>query len=134
MSDRSFDWSQLIKVADELAKRTEEPYLRTAVGRAYYYAFHLARKRLTDNQFSMGQGGDSHRLIWEKFEGSPDPRCQRLGVAAKFLKERRQRADYEANYPRIEEEVALVIERARKFAQDLAELPANLPRNTGLKA
>jgi uncharacterized protein (UPF0332 family) len=133
MAGRSFDWHQYYNLADELSKRPEESCLRTAIGRAYYYAFHLARKRIIDNRFFISPGADSHKQVWEKFEGSADHRRRSLGVLAKFLKEKRQRADYEPIYSRIEDDVPIVLERAKTFANDLAQLDYDLPRNTGVK-
>jgi uncharacterized protein (UPF0332 family) len=133
MPTRSFDWSQFLEVSEELGKRPEESYLRTAIGRAYYYVFHLARKRLIENRFFIIQGGDSHKQVWEKFDTSPDSQCRRLAATAKYLKERRQRADYDASYPRIEDDIPIVIERAKKFAKELASLRPDLPRNLGVR-
>ena len=133
MPVRWFEWEQLLDVAEDLAQRIEEPYLRTAIGRAYYYVFHLARRRLLANSFYFSLGGDSHRQVWEKFSGSPDNQCKLLALTANFLKERRIKADYEANYARIEEDIPLVIEKAKKFAAQLAQLNPQLPRNTGIK-
>ncbi len=100
---------------------------------AYYYVFHLARRRLTENRFSINKGVDSHKQVWEKFDSSPDNQCRRLAVMAKFLKERRQRADYEASYPRIEEDIPIVIEQAKKFAEEISRLQPDLPRNLGVR-
>ncbi len=47
----SFAWDQFLSIAEELAQRTEEAYLRTAIGRAYYYTLHLAHRRLVANGF-----------------------------------------------------------------------------------
>jgi hypothetical protein len=98
MAERYFDRYQYYELADELSKRAEESCPRITIGRAYYYAFHLARKRITDNRFFVSAGAASHKQVWEKFEGSPDNRCRSLGALAKFLKEKRQRADYDPTY------------------------------------
>ena len=124
---------KLLEVAEDLAKRSEEPYLRTAIGRVSYYVFHLARQRLVVNSFYFSSGADSHKQVWEKFSGSPDNRCKLLAATANFLKERRIKADYEALYARIEEDIPLVIEKAKNFAEKLAQLNPELPRNTGVR-
>ncbi len=85
MATKPFDWPDYFTLADELSKRTEEHCQRTAVSRAYYYIFHLARQRIINNRFPISRQGDSHRQIWEKFENDPDPRCQKLYTIAKKI-------------------------------------------------
>lgn len=133
MPSQSFGFEKLLEVAEELARRSEEQYLRTAVGRAYYYIFHLARQRLKENRFPLIKGADSHRQVWEKFSGSPDSRCRLLGETGSVLKEKRVMADYEQSYPRIEEDASIVVDMAKRFAKQLSQLKADLPRNMGVK-
>jgi hypothetical protein len=61
MATEPFDWSEYQKLADELARRPEESCLRTAIGRAYYYVFHLAKKRVEANGFYIIRGADTHK-------------------------------------------------------------------------
>lgn len=46
----NFDWEEYFNLAKELAGTTEEAKLRSAVSRAYYSAFCLARNYLRDIQ------------------------------------------------------------------------------------
>jgi hypothetical protein len=128
-----FDWPDFLTLADELAKRTEESCLRTAISRAYYYAYHLGRQRIIDNEFQIVPGGDSHKQVWEKFEGSPDWECKKLALLAGLLKDKRQRADYDKVFPRIVDEFPTVLDMARKFATDLGRLNSRLPVNRGVR-
>jgi len=77
--------------------------------------------------------GDSHKQVWEKFDNSPDASCKRLRETGNFLKEKRVTADYRPNYPRIQEDLPLLIEKANEFAKKLSELDPKLPRNTGVQ-
>ncbi|MEG4171823.1 MULTISPECIES: hypothetical protein [unclassified Microcoleus] len=45
-----FDWEEYFNLAKELAETTEEAKLRSAVSRAYYSVFCLARNYLRDIQ------------------------------------------------------------------------------------
>ena len=126
-----FDWPDFLKLADELSARSEESCLRTAIGRAYYYAYHLARQRVLDNGFIIMRGGDSHKQVWEKFGNSPEPACKKLYGLATRLKDKRQQADYDKHYPRIQDEFPAILELARKFAADLSTLPLRHPVNSG---
>lgn len=129
-----FDWPDFLTLADELAKRAEESCLRTAISRAYYYAYHLGRQRIIDNQFPMVPGGDSHKQVWEKFEVSPDWDCKKLALLAGKLKDKRQRADYDKVFPRIADEFPTVLDMARNFATDLGRLNQRLPVNRGIRS
>jgi len=127
MATDPFDWPDFLLLADELSARPEESCLRTAIGRAYYYAYHLARQRVLANGFDISRGGDTHKQIWEKFGNSPEPACKKLYARATTLKEKRQRADYEKHYARIQDEFPAVLDLARKFATELSALPARHP-------
>lgn len=128
-----FDWPDFLTLAEELSARPEEYCLRTAIGRAYYYAYHLARQRVLDNRFTIAPGGDSHKQVWEKFGNSPEPACKKLHSWGMKLKDKRQRADYEKHYARIQDEFPTVLDLARKFAAELSALPARLPVNAGVR-
>ncbi len=132
MSTQSFDWSDYFTLANELSKRPEEYCLRTAISRAYYYIYHLARQRIIDNRFPFARHGDTHKQVWEKFESDPDPSCQKLYTLAKRIHDKRKQADYDIPYPRIAGEFPAVIELAQRFAQDLNRLDRRLPVNRGI--
>lgn len=133
MATDPFDWPDFLTLAEELSVRREEYCLRTAIGRAYYYAYHLARQRVLDNQFTIALGGDSHKQVWEKFGNSPEPACRKLHGLAIRLKDKRQRADYDKHYSRIQDEFPTVLDLARRFATELSTLPARHPVNTGIR-
>ncbi len=133
MPDPQFDWSEYLKIADELSKRPEEACHRTAISRAYYAIFHLARMRIIENRFYISQGQDSHKQIWEKFD-NPDKSCRKLYDMALRLKGKRQMADYDDVYPRISEDAPAVISQAKTFAEGLSQLDKRLPANHGIKA
>lgn len=130
----AFEWRDYLTLADELSRREGEACLRTAISRSYYYIYHLARQRLHDNQFIIIRGEGTHKQVWEKFENDADFRCKKLYELAKVLHDKRNRADYELPYARIGSEFPAILERARRFAEDLAALDKRLPVNRGVKA
>jgi uncharacterized protein (UPF0332 family) len=134
MATAPFSWANYLTLATELSERAEEHCLRTAISRAYYYVFHLARQRVEDNEFYIAKGENSHRQVWEKFERDPDVRCQKLYIKARQIQDKRKRADYDLTYPKIEAEFPALIDLAKKFAQDLDALDKRLPANTGIKS
>ena len=128
-----FSWSDYLLLAEELGKRADEASLRTALSRAYYYVYHLALKRAKANNFKAIPGGGDHIQLWRLFNGSPEPACQKLAQIAERLKEKRQRADYEPNFIRIEEEVPELLAEARDFAARLDKLPARYPNPASVR-
>src|SRR5271166_981735 len=127
MVSQPFDWSEYFKLADELAKRTDEAALRSALSRAYYYVYHLALRRALDNGFTTKSGEGTHTQMWRNFSGSPEPDCRKLAEIAGRLKEKRERADYNQIYVRINEEIPEMLADAQDFADRLQRLNPRLP-------
>jgi hypothetical protein len=127
MADPSFDWSEYLKLAQELGVRKEEACLRSSLSRAYYYVYNLALTRAEQNGFISVQGESTHGQLWRLFSRSPEPECINLGQIALRLKEKRARADYKPVYRRIEEDVAPVLADVQDFAARLGRLAPRHP-------
>jgi hypothetical protein len=127
MADQTFDWSEYLKLAQELASRKEEACLRSSLSRAYYYVYNLALTRAERNGFISVQGESTHGQLWRLFSQSPEPECINLGQIALRLKEKREKADYKPVYRRIEEEVPQVLAEAQDFAARLGRLAPRHP-------
>jgi hypothetical protein len=128
MAAQPFDWSEYLRLAEELAARQDEASIRSALSRAYYYVYHLALERAQDNGFTTlpGEGG-SHKQLWRNYSGSPVPECQTLAEIAARLKEKRERADYRQIYSRIADDVPGMLADAREFASRLRRLNPRFP-------
>jgi hypothetical protein len=134
MTAAPFDWSQYLLLAEELGRRPDdEASLRSAISRAYYYIYHLALKRAEANAYRPLVGEAKHAQLWRVFSGSPEPACQRLAVIAGRLKEKRERADYENHFARIDEEVPAVLADARTFATVLSTIDPRHPNPTSMR-
>jgi uncharacterized protein (UPF0332 family) len=127
MATAAFDWSQYFQLAEELAKRTEESALRSALSRAYYYVYHLALQRAQANGFTALSGEGTHKQLWRTFNGSPEPDCRKLAEIASRLKEKRERADYEDNYRRLADEVPEVLADAQRLCNSVAAVESTSP-------
>ena len=133
MSIQPFDWKTYFQLAQELGARTEEACLRSCISRAYYYVYNIALIRAKKNLFNTIQGESTHAQLWRIYSASPDPECSRLGQIALRLKEKRQRADYEGIYRRIEEEVPAVLREAQDFAARLERLESRFPNPSSVR-
>lgn len=125
--DEPFDWSGYLSLAEELGDRPDRASLRSAISRTYYYVYHLGLKRAEDNGFKALRGEATHSQLWRLFDASPEPACKTIGRIAGRLKGKRQRADYDTYYPRLDEEVLGVIADARDFVSRLDRLPFRFP-------
>ena len=134
MATQPFDWSQYFNLAEELAKRSDEAALRSALSRAYYFVFHLALKRAQTNGFRPVGGEGTHKQLWRNFGDSPDPDCQKLAHIAARLKEKRERADYEDYYLRLADEIPVVLADAKDFEIRLQSLNSRHPSPTSVRS
>ncbi len=132
MAAAPFDWSKYLELAGELGKRADEASLRSAISRAYYYVYHLALKRARANDFTFVTGG-MHGQLWRVFSESPEPDCRKLGAIAGRLQSRRQRADYEPIFARVDEEIPGTLADAQDFEALLVKLPARHPNPKAMR-
>ncbi|MBW4687035.1 MAG: HEPN domain-containing protein [Komarekiella atlantica HA4396-MV6] len=101
----SFDWSEYLNVAKELAgvattPANQEAKCRAAISRAYCAAFITARNYLREQEgISIPKTSDAHRYVSDQFELSSD--LMRKSVAKKLARLRgfRRQADYVDNFP-----------------------------------
>jgi len=97
----SFDWSEYLGLAKELAGQavspaSQEAKLRAAISRAYYAAFCKARNHLRDNEgHVIPLGGEAHAYIRDQFKNSPDQLRSQIGHNLDRLRRHRNRVDYD---------------------------------------
>jgi uncharacterized protein (UPF0332 family) len=129
MASAPFDWNNYFQLADELAKRSEEAALRTAISRAYYYVYHLALKRATSNSYAFNKdaGEGMHMQLWRVFDASPEPDSRRLFQIGVRMKDMRERADYKPSFARISDAISAILSDAKEFEATLNRLPARHP-------
>lgn len=117
----SFQWEAYLELAQQLAPAPAAPpgpaappdppappdpseaALRTAVSRAYYSAYHLARAYVERNNLASVGRQDSHKAVWDalgRSGGPPRPRQERAIKSKGFtLRDARNDADYEGDRP-----------------------------------
>jgi hypothetical protein len=88
-SPNSFDSALFLDLARELAERSDEAALRTAVGRAYYAAFLIAKQRTM-----VVQKEGVHDEVRSRVRNRP-PRGKHLADQLRELFQLRNVADYE---------------------------------------
>jgi uncharacterized protein (UPF0332 family) len=96
----SFDWSGYLILAQELASAStnssiKEAYLRSAISRAYYAAFCIARNHLIyKDKHSIPNSQNVHWYVVDKFENSGDTTRETIGQFLRHLRSTRNIIDY----------------------------------------
>jgi uncharacterized protein (UPF0332 family) len=84
-----------LEVANELVTGIREADWRSAVGRAYYAAFHVARNLFQLCGFYVPRGEQAHAYLWLRLTNSGHPDVQNAGFDLNHLRKMRNRADYD---------------------------------------
>lgn len=124
----SFDWSQYLNVAKELAGQAtipanQEAKLRAAISRAYYAAFIEARNHLRDKEgHSMPKTSDAHLYVSQQFELSADSIRRTLGEGLVRLRMYRRQADYVDKFPGLNGITLIAIQLSEEIITTLNSL------------
>lgn len=119
-----FDWSQYLALAEELAEQKDnEAALRSAVSRAYYAAFCLAREHLLNTNMLFRSRPRrprlSHQTVWLTYRRDVD---RRIGIDGNRLRELRNLVDYEDVVPNLDNAVRSALSTSRRILASLHEL------------
>ena len=92
----SFDWKGYLTVADDLLYHTEEHYCRSAISRAYYAVFCIARnkKGLKDYSPPDENSPGVHKKVILEYKNSTERVEQKVGNNLDKLRRSRNLADY----------------------------------------
>lgn len=123
-----FDWTNFLALAEELSGRADEASKRSAISRAYYYAFNLAFARAEATAGAVTGGEGSHAWCWNKYASTDDPGCRRIWLLGDRMKRSRIKADYRKDdIPRLDEVVQRTLEEAREVQVMIANLHEGFP-------
>jgi len=87
------DWNGFLALANELAARDDMASKRTAISRAYYCAYHIARQPLAADGVMVSEGGQGHHLVWSELQRKGRARAK-IGDNGLKLHKLRIQADY----------------------------------------
>ena len=118
MNERDF-----LILAAALARGATEADWRTAVGRAYYTAFHVARRWLEDAGFAVPRADRAHAYLSLRLQNCGDASVEHAGGDLNILRQVRNHADYDLHRPftrgiadsrvRMAEQILRVLDAAR---------------------
>ena len=89
-----FSWHSLLVLAEVLAQRGDEASTRDAISRAYYCAFHLARRLLVIDGIAAPDQRSVHVFVWMTLRAQGKAR-RRIGIDGMRLRSLRCEADYD---------------------------------------
>jgi uncharacterized protein (UPF0332 family) len=89
------NWRDFLPLATRLAAETTEADWRTAVSRAYYGAFHVARRLFADLKFSVPRADRAHQYLVFRLCNSGEAAVEQAGRDLDTLRRLRNRADYD---------------------------------------
>jgi uncharacterized protein (UPF0332 family) len=88
-----------LPLARSLSNQGTEPARRSAVSRAYYAAFHVARDWLESLGFVVPSADTCHKYLCLRLQNCGDPAVLRAGAKLDALRSVRNRADYDMAFP-----------------------------------
>jgi len=124
----SFDWTEYLNLAQDLAGQkvappTKEAKSRSAISRAYYAAFCKARNHLRDKEGCLIPcTGDAHRIVRDTFKDSPDSRRKKIGVNLNRLREDRRKADYDDSMKSLPDITRIALIKSDQIVTELDRL------------
>jgi uncharacterized protein (UPF0332 family) len=89
------NWRDFLPLASRLAGGTTEAEWRSAVSRAYYTAFHVARNLLSDLKFTVPRAERAHQYLVFRLGNSGEAAVEQAGRDLETLRRLRNRADYD---------------------------------------
>lgn len=117
------DPKDFLRVANDLAESDEAAELRSAVSRAYYAAFHVARKLLVDMGFEIAKGPAAHGDICKYLGNAANSTVVHAGSNIGDLRGWRNQADYEIDLAKHENsrEVQKMVVITEQIIEDLEQ-------------
>jgi uncharacterized protein (UPF0332 family) len=123
----AFDWREYKTLAVKLSGVGDEASKRSAISRGYYFAYHLALARAMANQYLPTTYQSVHKQLWTYYENASNLECRRVALIGKRMKRKRGKADYDDDYPRLDDEVISILSDATQCETILSALPAGVP-------
>ena len=115
------DSTNFLIQAFSLVKVKEPEYIRSAISRAYYAAFHIGRKQLLQMGYKIYKNSVGHQQISSHLNNSGIIEIERISQQLNDARADRNKADYDLDDTSIEDSNtgALKVKRAERIVQTL---------------
>jgi uncharacterized protein (UPF0332 family) len=114
------DPREFLRLAEILVQGTTEVEWRSALSRAYYAAFHVARQLLMQCGFTVPRADRAHAYLWLRLTHAGDADVQDAGSDLNGLRSDRNIADYDLGRPLLQVMAANQVYTAREIIRRLA--------------
>jgi uncharacterized protein (UPF0332 family) len=114
-----------LDVADELSDGEGEAHWRSAVSRAYYAAFHVARRLLIELGFVPPRSEQVHAYLCRRLNNSNHAEVTRSARRLERLRDLRNAADYDVDLPFDDDSLSEAISKALDVIGLLEEVVGN---------
>ncbi len=113
------NWRDFLPLATRLAAGTTEADWRTAISRAYYAAFHIARHLFAALNFKVPRADRAHQYLVFRLSNSGEPAAEQAGRDLETLRRLRNRADYDETPAPTQAQAAAAVQTAEGIIQAL---------------
>jgi uncharacterized protein (UPF0332 family) len=113
------DARDFLAQAERWIQETDEAHWRSAVSRAYYAAFHVARDLFRDLGFQVPRAGIAHAYLSMRLSNSGDITIQAAGSDLNRLLTGRNQADYDIHRMLTQPDALQLVRLARRIIQRL---------------
>ena len=115
---------EFLDVANELVAGMDEGHWRSGVSRAYYAAFHVARKLMEKAGFAVPQNEGAHAYLGMRLSNAKHPEVEEAGRGLEDSRRARNRADYRIDHHFEETQANSDVMRANDVLRLLEEATA----------
>ena len=113
------DVLDFLRLAESWANRSTEAEWRSAVSRAYYSVFHVARQLLSQCGFEVRKGDQAHAYLWRRLSNCGVPEVRHAGRELQNLRGDRNVADYDMHVGFPQAHAKAAVELAHETAEAL---------------
>jgi uncharacterized protein (UPF0332 family) len=111
--------TDFLVLAETWIRNATEAEWRSAVSRAYYGAFHAARRLMHDLGFVVPRAERAHAYLWLRLSNCGEAAVVRAGAELNSLRSDRNRADYDVERTIHQADALLQVQTARRILQVL---------------
>lgn len=119
----NFSWHDFLNLAKSLSERKDEASDRSAISRAYYAAFCTARDSLLTNNCPLSKGSEVHGQVQDVLGKAKDFDCQKIAQDLGRLRLDRNKADYDIDFPDLDDARNKALFRAAKIIERIENIP-----------
>jgi uncharacterized protein (UPF0332 family) len=112
-------WRDYLLLATRLTMCSTEADWRTAISRAYYAAFHVARRVFADLHFAVPRADRAHQYLVFRLSNSGESVVEHAGRNLETLRRLRNRADYDEVPPLTQTQAGAAVQLAEGIIQVL---------------